>query len=402
MKFDVVVVGGGLVGATLACRLGQSGIRVALCEATVPAALPEDGTFDLRVSALTRASRQLLEAIGAWQRIPAARCTVFREMRVWDATGDGNIHFDAADIGADALGYVVENRVIQSALEQTLLACPNVEQFRPATMLALQRQHGQVTVLLRDTRLRARLVVGADGANSLVRQLAGIEISGGDYQQSAVVATVVTGAGHGGTAWQRFFPTGPLALLPLPGSRVSIVWTTTPGQAQQLLGCAAPEFCARLHQASDDRLGAILSVEGRASFALGHSRARAYVAERIALVGDAAHRIHPLAGQGVNLGLLDVAALTEVIEKSWLKQRDIGLEYNLRPYERWRKGHNWLMQGGMSGFKQLFGSRLAPVRAARNFGLSATDRAPALKRLFMRFASGDLGDNPVLARPPTE
>lgn len=387
MNYDVAIVGGGITGGTLACALAGAGLRVAVVEASEPPPPPGD-QWQLRVSAVTRASEEILRAIDVWDTLPLERTGVFREMRVWDATGSGSVHFDSAEIGSDALGHIVENVVLQRGIGTRMASLETLKLFRPETLEDFQVEKDRVTLRLGGARLHARLLVAADGSHSRVRELAGIQCDGGDYGQQAVVATMRTAIGHGETAWQRFLPDGPLAFLPLPGPFCSIVWSTLPEHAQALLAMDDQEFAGHVEEAFESRLGALEPVGERGAFPLRHLHARAYVAERLALVGDAAHTLHPLAGQGANMGLQDAAALAEVLHDNWSRGRDVGRLGNLRPYERWRKGRNQLMQQGLSGFQWLFGSRLEPLRLARNLGLDLVDRSPPLKRLFMRYASG--------------
>lgn len=397
MNYDVAIAGGGLVGATLGCALAEAGLRVAVIEASEP--LPPLGEdFELRVSAITRASESILRAIGVWDRLVLERAGVFREMHVWDSTGQGSVHFDSADIGSDALGHILENGVIQRALDARMASLETLKLFRPGTVEDVSVAADRISVRLARVRLHARLLVAADGSRSRVRTLAGIETTGGEYQQQAVVATVRTERWHEETAWQRFLPDGPLAFLPLPEPYCSIVWSTRPDHAQALLAQSEAAFADALETAFESRLGRVETAGGRAAFPLRHLHARSYISERIALVGDAAHTVHPLAGQGANLGLEDAAALAEIVHAAWSRGRDIGRHANLRPYERWRRGRNRLMEQGLSGFQWLFGSRLEAVRLTRNLGLSMVDRTPPLKRLFMRFASGLDGDRPRMAR----
>jgi 2-octaprenylphenol hydroxylase len=397
VNYDVAIAGAGMVGATLACALAKAGLRVAVVETSDP--LPPLGAEpELRVSAITRASESILRAIDVWDALPLERAGVFREMCVWDATGSGSVHFDCAEIGTDALGHIVENGVIQRGLDARMAKLDTLDLFRPEEVEDLLVEPDRATLRLGNSRLQARLVVAADGSRSRVRELAGIDCDGGDYGQQAVVATVRTERWHRETAWQRFLPDGPLAFLPLPGELCSIVWSTVPEHAQALLEESDEAFARALEEAFELRLGRVEPVAGRGAFPLRHLHARDYVAERVALVGDAAHTVHPLAGQGANLGLQDAAALAEIVYAGWSRGRDPGRRINLRPYERWRKGRNLLMQQGLSGFQWLFGSRLEPVRVARNLGLSMVDRAPPLKRMIMRYASGFGGDRPRMAR----
>jgi 2-polyprenylphenol 6-hydroxylase len=397
-SYDIVIGGGGVVGATLACALAQDGLRVAVVEAREAQRVWPAGSVDLRVFAITRASERIFRSIGCWDAIERGGVSPFRDMRVWDASGSGEIHFDCAELGEPTLGYIVEQRVIQAALNVRMETLPTLSRLCPAELGAFEPESDGMRVTLADGRLlRARLLVGADGADSRVRGMAGIAIEARDYRQEAVVAVVTTELPHQATAWQRFLPTGPLAFLPLRDGRSSIVWSTTPQQAAELCALDSATFCTRLTEAFGARLGAVIAVEERVSFPLRRLHARQYVAERLALIGDAAHVIHPLAGQGVNLGLLDAATLAEVIQDTRAAGRDIGLVSNLRRYERWRHGDNRAMQLAMDGFKELFGTAAAPARLLRNAGLGLVDRLGPAKQLIARHAMGLAGDLPRMA-----
>jgi 2-octaprenylphenol hydroxylase len=402
-RFDVLIVGGGMVGVTLACVLKDSGLKIGLIEANPPADIHSDDPVELRVSAITRASQQIFTALDAWDGMAARRVSPFREMHVWDAGGAGAIHFDAAEAGEDALGHIIENAVVQRALWDVLAASGGVELICPAAVSALQRDGGMTRCRLEDGReLRARLLVGADGAQSRVRHFARIQARGWSYDQQAVVTTVATERSHRETAWQRFLPTGPLAFLPLHDGRSSIVWSTTPQQARQLLAADEDAFCEQLELAFSATLGRIDACGERAAFPLRLQYVDSYVRPGLALIGDAAHTVHPLAGQGVNLGILDAASLAEVILNARARDEDLASLKVLRRYERWRKGDNLLMMATMDGFKRLFGSSREPLRWVRNAGLKLTDALPPVKQIIMSHAMGRSGDLPALARPSTQ
>jgi 2-octaprenylphenol hydroxylase len=397
--YDVVIAGGGMVGAALACALGDSPLQVALVEGTPLDQVRPTAAMDVRVSAISRASQRLFAAVGAWEAMTAWRVSPFREMRVWDAAGSGQIHFDSATLGEPLLGWIIENRVIQTALLERAQGLANVELLCPNTLSLASLRDGGVHLQLQQGGERwTRLLVGADGARSPVRLWAGIDSGGWGYGQQAVVANVATGQPHVETAWQRFLPTGPLAFLPLADGRCSIVWSTTSAQANHLLALDEAGFALELAEAFDWRLGAITGVGPRAAFPLYLQYAQSYVKPNVALIGDAAHVVHPLAGQGVNLGLLDAAALAEVLLDAVAAGQEVGALRVLRRYERWRRGENLLMLGVMDGFKRLFGTGLAPVRWLRNWGLSLTDAAEPVKNLLARRAMGLSGDLPRLAR----
>ena len=398
MNHDVAIVGGGIAGATLGVALGAAGMRVALVEARPPASEEAAAEDPLRVSALTPASQRILERLGVWGRIAPPGVSPFSEMRVWEVPGKGEIHFDAAGIGLPALGFIVENRALAGALEAALSDLAPVRRYRPATLEGMRRDEDAIVLRIGRDRVRARLVVGADGSDSRVREFAAIAYRGGDFRQCALVATLHAEQGHADTAWQRFLPGGPLALLPLREGRVSIVWSTASRHALRLREMDERDFESELAAAIGHRLGPLRLQGRRGRFPLRHLQAERYVAERVALAGDAAHTIHPLAGQGVNLGLLDAAALAQVLIRNAEAGRDLGRCANLRAYERWRKGHNRLMHQTMMAFHVLFGRDLDVLRRLRNLGLHMADRSPALKRFFMRFATGQIPDLPDLAR----
>jgi 2-octaprenylphenol hydroxylase len=318
----------------------------------------------------------------------AARVAPYREMQVWDAGGRGSIHFDSADLGEPDLGHIIENRVITRALAQRMAQLPNITVICPAAPARLRlRPDGSSELQLADgRRLAARLIVGADGAASWVREQAGIELELRHYGQRAVVATVKTERGHQDTAWQRFLPSGPLAFLPLPGGYSSIVWSTTPEQAGQLLAMTEEAFRQALAEAFEHKLGAITWAGPRAAFPLQGQHARAYVKPGLALVGDAAHTIHPLAGQGVNLGFADVACLAALLRAA--PTDNPGSLKLLRRYERARRGDNQLTLEAMGVFKHLFGSDARWLADLRNAGLDLVDRWPVAKRFFMQQAMG--------------
>lgn len=400
MPHDIAVIGGGCVGATLACALAQAGLRVVVIEAREPQRVWPTGSVDIRVLAITRASERIFRSIGCWDAIERAGISPFRDMRVWDASGPGSIHFDSAELGEPTLGYIIEQRVIQAALNARMEVLPTLARLCPAEISDVAVDDiAAMRMTLSDGRmLRAQLLVGADGAASRVRGMAGIAVGMRDYQQEAVVAVVSTEQPHQETAWQRFLPAGPLAFLPLRDGRSSIVWSTMPPEAAALCALDEAAFMERLGTAFAHQLGRITAVEERARFPLRRLHAKRYIADRLALIGDAAHVIHPLAGQGVNLGLLDAATLAEVVLDVRAAGRDFGLLINLRRYERWRHGDNRAMQLAMDGFKDLFGATAPPLRLLRNAGLGLVDRAGPLKQMLARYAMGLEGDLPDMAR----
>ncbi|AOV18033.1 2-octaprenyl-3-methyl-6-methoxy-1,4-benzoquinol hydroxylase [Acidihalobacter aeolianus] len=375
--YEIAIVGGGMVGTALACSLGAQGRRVALIEAYPARPWQPGGEYDLRVSAINRASQRLFERLGAWQGMCERRVSAYRRMHVWDTAGKGEITFDAAELGEPDLGHIIENRVIQETLEACLPETVTV--YRPATLETMDVGASAVSLKLNDgSELSAALVVGADGAHSRVRGLAGIEREERPYGQKAIVATVATEKTHQATAWQRFLPTGPVALLPLADGRCSLVWSAETELAESLMALDDEAFRRELGLATELRLGRILEIGARAAFPLVGSRVHPYVKPRIALVGDAAHTIHPLAGQGANLGFMDVVALSAQLAET---RRDAGSLRLLRAYERARRAENEITMRAMEGFKHMFGSRVPGLAWLRAQGLGIAGAWPPLKRV---------------------
>lgn len=396
IDFDVVVVGAGAIGATLAALLLKRA-RVALIAPRWPA--PAAADWDLRVFALSRASQRILAAAGIWASLSLERISPYERMRVWDAAGSprgaGSLEFDCAELGEANLGHIVDGAELQWRCFEALRS--GGATLIESALHALSVGDDAATLTLTDGRaLGARLVVGADGTDSKVRELARLESAGHAYHQQALVAHVHTVKSHERTAWQRFLPSGPLALLPLSDGRSSVVWSTSSGEAQRLAALDAAEFSRELTRASDAVLGECRLASERACFPVKLKYAKQYIAPRIALVGDAAHVVHPLAGQGMNLGMLDVASLVEVLER--LGSESLGDEPALRRYERWRRSENLLAAAGLDGLERLFSSDNVMTGLARKTGLSLIERLPPLKRRLARQALGLAGDIPALAR----
>ena len=403
-RFDILVVGGGMVGAAFAAAMSGKGLAIGVIEPREPERAWPEGSVDLRVSALSRASQRLLTRLGVWGRIEALGVSPYRRMTVWDAGSPGAITFDAADVGEPDLGHIVENRAIQLALWERLEGADDVTLICPAAISDLVRPGAggsePMGVILADGRaLETRLLVGADGRDSVLRELAGIGTRGYDYDQRAIVANVRPADWHQETAWQRFLPTGPLALLPLADGRCSIVWSATDDRAEALMALDDAAFSDALTEASESRLGPIRLEGPRASVQLRLQHADHYVETGLALIGDAAHAIHPLAGQGVNLGFLDAAELAADLDLALARGRDIASTWTLRRYERARRGENGAMLKAMDVFKRTFGNRLPVVALVRGAALSAADRLAPVKQHFLAQALGTGPGLPPLARP---
>lgn len=396
-QYDLVIVGGGMVGATLACALGGSAFRVAVVESELPPEFSPEQPRDIRVSALSIASVSIFDALGAWQGIAKRRYCPFRRMRVWE--GQGDVEFDSRDINESVLGYIVENRVIQLALLERLKDFGNIQRFCPVNTRAVDYAAAASTVTLEDgTRLTGRLLVAADGGFSRVRQAAGMGVNHQDYEQQALVLTVETGYGQQDITWQRFVPTGPQAFLPLTGTYASLVWYHTPEEVKRLKGCPDADLLAELTREFPACLGEIRRIVARGSFPLRRQHALCYAKEGVALIGDAAHMIHPLAGQGVNIGLLDAAALAEVIVAAAERGEDFGAADTLKRYERMRRSDNFVMMSAMDLFYRVFGNANVPLKLLRNLGLGLAERIAPVKNFFMRQAMGIQGNLPKLAR----
>lgn len=389
-----------MVGLSAACALADLELSVCVIDNAPALSVVTPQDYDLRVSALTVASQRILENLGAWNDILARRAHPFRDMHVWDGSGAGKIHFTCTDVGEPALGHIAENSVIVAALTEAAARRNNIVHLRQRQPVRWLEGQERIGVELNNGEvLQAKLIVGADGAQSWVRAQIDSRVSGWRYDQHGVVCTVRSELSHCDTAWQKFLPTGPLALLPLGDGRCSIVWSTASSHAQRLLQLSDEQFLAAINGAlGSNPLGAIVSTSKRAAFPLQLQHTRHYVAPRVALIGDAAHTVHPLAGQGVNLGLLDAAALAEEIARAATARRDVGDFAALRRYERRRKGHNLMVMAVMDGFKRSFGSQALPLVAARNFGLTLTHHAGLLKDEVIRHAMGLAGDLPALAK----
>ena len=386
VMYDVVIVGGGIVGLTLANALKTSGLSIAIIEQREPPAVTAD--IDLRVSALNPASLAVLEQNGVTAGSMVRLCE-FQQMHVWDSTGAGVIHFDAAELGLDSLGSIIENSVLVQAQLAAARAADNVAWYCPQQIneIALQGDAHSLTLASGDV-LQCKLLVGADGAHSRVRASAAIEYQRSSYQQQGIVCTVTTEQPHQHTAWQCFLPSGPLAFLPLSTGQCSIVWSLDEARVPELLALDDAEFCRALERAFDYQLGAVTATSARAAFPLGHGHVDTYVKPGLALIGDAAHTIHPLAGQGANLGIMDAAVLARVICDARAAGRQWWAEHTLRKYERARKGDNRLMETSMSAFKTLFGNENPWLSMIRNTGLTLADQLPLLKSMFMKHAMG--------------
>lgn len=396
--FDIIIIGGNIIGLTLACALADTPLKIAILDRQTIKVPAEKTAYDLRVYAISRASQNIFTAIGVWQDIISARVSPYRKMFVWDKRGQGSIGFDSRDIGEPNLGHIIEHQLIQAALLKKVQALSNVHCFSPVT-LQEYIGNGKKNILLASDQKQfsGALVIGADGANSWVRQQKGITYTHRDYGHQAIVVNVSTELSHEQTAWQSFIDNGVLAFLPLADHKhCSIVWSTQ--DAARLMALSDTEFNQEITQAFSHRLGAVAVISKRLCFPLKMRHAKQYVKAGVALAGDAVRTIHPLAGQGLNLGLLDVAALTQVILKQYQAEKDFAAFTNLRKYERWRKGHNLLMIGLMDGLKSLFASQSPIIGRLRNDGLSLTNRFDLVKRLLIQQAMGIGGDLPVMAQ----
>jgi 2-octaprenyl-3-methyl-6-methoxy-1,4-benzoquinol hydroxylase len=396
-KYDVIVVGGGMVGAALGCGLGGSRLRVAVIEDTPPPAFAPEQPHDLRVSAISIASASILKTVGAWKGIASRRFCPFRRMRVWERSGE--VEFRSEDIDEPVLGYIVENRVIQLALLDRLVEFSNIDFFCPAKTKMIDYGPQGSTVELEDGRiLSSRLLVAADGGYSRVRQVAGMGVSGWDYEQHALVLSVETAYDQQDITWQRFTPKGPQAFLPLDGPHASLVWYEAPDEIKRLKALSDEALLRELISVFPSALGEIKRIEAKGSFPLKRQHALSYSKEGVALIGDAAHMIHPLAGQGVNIGLLDAAALAEVLVGAHRSGRDIGSTSVLRTYENMRRSNNLIMMTTMDLFYRVFGTANRPLQFIRNLGLGLAERVTPAKKLVMRYAMGLGGGLPNLAR----
>jgi 2-octaprenylphenol hydroxylase len=412
MKFDVVIIGGGLVGASLAAALKHSGLSLALVESQpalkvgnpLPSKLGAEFTppkqsidracaknqgsadeWDSRIYAISPGSRSFIEQSGAWSLMDTSRIEAVEAMRVFGDTG-AKLDFSAYQMGVAELACILENRTLHHALWQVLQAQENLTLFQPERCASLQFAADEATLTLEDGRtLSAKLIVGADGRDSWVRNQAGISAAPLDYQQHGVVANFSTELPHRGIAYQWFQTTGILALLPLPGLRVSMVWSVSPEQSARLLAMSHDELCAEVVAASRHTLGNLQLITSPAAFPLRLLVLPQISASRVALIGDAAHNMHPLAGQGVNTGFRDARQLAQILNERGA-QNDCGDANLLRRYERKRKEDIYLMQATTYGLKNLFNNEVPVLREVRNLGLSATNRIIPLKKMLMQHA----------------
>ncbi len=399
--YDIVIVGGGLVGMSLASALGRSGFRIAVIEAKKwqpPVAPNREG----RTLALAYGSRRIFEGMGLWSQIAAQGITPIKRIHISDRGRFGITRLDATDAGIDALGYVVQTTALAAVLYHAVRDLESIDLISPAAMKDLVFSVDSVSITVkhanRERKVSARLLVGADGGRSRVRSLAGIDAHEIDYDQTAIVATVTPEAPHHNVAYERFTDSGPLALLPMQDQRCTVVWSTHRQQADSIMAWDEAMFLQQLQERFGDRLGQFLEVGKRVAYPLVLTRVDRDVRARLALVGNAAHTVHPVAGQGFNLGLRDVATLSQILVEAARDGRDIGDAHVVGKYLSWRQRDTRAVTAFTDGLIRLFSNSFMPVAVARNLGLMATDLLPPLKRFLIRRTSGLAGPLPRLAR----
>lgn len=397
---DIIIVGGGMVGLSLACMLAQkTSLSIAILEVQSHHHAWSAAHYHHRVSAIALSSQRIFQSLNLWDTIRDKRVSPFTKIQVWDAAGLGEIEFDSKEIAEPVLGYIIENNLIQTILEEKIKQYPHVEIISPVKLTqVIEHENGIELVTDSGEKFITQLAVAADGANSWLRTQVGIHVERHEYHQEAIVATVETALPHHRVARQVFLNTGPLAFLPLANAKTSsIVWSVPTEEALRLMALDDEHFSSALAQAFEYRLGDILKIEKRYAFSLYQQHAQHYVKPRVALVGDAAHTLHPLAGQGVNMGLLDAASLAEIVMDGITHRRDFSSYANLRRYERWRKADNYNLLTGVDLLKQLFESEQQTTQRIRSCGINLTNRMRWIKNYFMRHAVGDRNGLPIIA-----
>jgi 2-octaprenyl-6-methoxyphenol hydroxylase len=404
VRKDIVIAGGGMAGLTLALALAGGGLEVALADPLTPEQMADE-RFDGRVSALAFASVRMLRALGVWEHLaPDAQAIndiLVSEGKLGAEPSPFSLHFDHREIG-EVLGYIVENRHIRLALNAVVAENKRITLYSGLSVKSLGIAGGAAVAQLSDgTSIAAPLAISAEGRDSQLREAQGIRTIGWDYGQTGIVTTVEHERPHHGVASEHFLPLGPFAILPMTGNRSSLVWTEKTEAARSLLALPNEAFDVEIRRRFGTHLGGVASTGPRWSYPLKLHLARAYVKERFALVGDAAHTIHPLAGQGLNLGLKDVAALAETVLDAARLGLDFGSLTVLERYERWRRFDSVTLAVVTDGLNRLFTNDFEPLRIARDLGMGAVDRIPPLRRFFMRHAGGDIGELPRLLRGET-
>jgi 2-octaprenyl-6-methoxyphenol hydroxylase len=401
-RCDIIIGGGGMVGLTLGIALAKGGFDVVVAD-PVPQAAVLDAKFDGRVSALAFATVRMFGALGVWQHL-APDAQPINDILVTDGRLNGepspfSLHFDSAEVGAPALGHIVENRHIRAGLFAVAATLPNLRFVAPAALTDLEPgDHGITATLANGETIKAALAVAADGRDSPMRDLMGLQVISWSYPQWGIVATVEHEKPHNGVAYEHFLPSGPFAILPMTGNRSSLVWTEQASLAPAMMKLDAEDFDVEIARRFGTHLGATRAAGPRWSYPLKFHLARGFVKPRFALAGDSAHGIHPIAGQGLNLGLKDAAALTEVLLDAARLGLDIGAPDVLQKYERWRRFDSFALSVATDGLNRLFSNDIAPLRALRDLGMGIVDSIGPARRFFMRHAGGDVGRLPRLMK----
>jgi 2-octaprenyl-6-methoxyphenol hydroxylase len=394
---DIVIVGAGLAGGVMAVALASAGLRCVLVDHQ-PAPEQLAPEFDGRASAIAQAPKQMLDSLGIWRCVPAEESPIL-DIRVSDGDSRLFLHYDHEEVGAPALGYMVENRHLRFAIQQAVEESERLQLIAPAEISSIEAGPDDVCVTLAGgERISAHMVIAADGRQSKTRESASIQVTAWDYGQTGFVCTVAHEHPHQNVAHERFLPAGPFAILPLTGNRASIVWTEKEPAAAHIKSLDDDDFMAALARRFGDFLGELELVSPRWAYPLSLQFARTSTADRLALIGDASHAMHPIAGQGLNMGLRDVAALAEVLTDAHRLGLDIGAAHVLAGYERWRGFDNMLMLASTDGLNRLFSNDLPPVRLARDLGLAVVNKIGPLKKTFMRHAMGQSGNLPRLLK----